>query len=48
VSCGELEIDGRAYVDNDFEDDEREHGFLLHADNAHALCVDVSDAAVLN
>jgi hypothetical protein len=48
VSCGKLGKDARAYVNNDFEDDEREHGFLLHAYYAHALGVDVSDAAVLN
>jgi hypothetical protein len=36
-----------AYIDNDFEDDEWQHGDLLHADDTYAFVIDVGDAAVL-
>lgn len=34
------------YIDDYFEDDQGQHCDLLHADDAHALFVDVGDTAV--
>jgi hypothetical protein len=36
---------GWTYVDDDFEDDQGQHGDFFHANDADALVVDVGDAA---
>lgn len=36
---------GKVKVKNDFQDDQRQHGLLFHADNADPISAKVGDAA---
>jgi hypothetical protein len=46
VSYEDIGVWLEAYVDNDFEHDERQHRNLLHANDAYAFIVDICYTAV--